>query len=125
MSRPNLGPKLVLVRKVGFTRSIYFIRWTEGGRSRERSTGQSDPRAAQAAFEDWQAERRRTRRAGPGDPDQVLIRHILEDYAREHGTKVASPDAIAFGVEPMLAFFEGDTISELTPRRVEEYWAWR
>jgi hypothetical protein len=30
MPRPNLGPKLVVIRKEGWTRSMFYIRWTEG-----------------------------------------------------------------------------------------------
>ena len=38
MSRRNLGPKLKFLVK----RGLYYIVWTEDGRSRERSTGTAD-----------------------------------------------------------------------------------
>jgi integrase len=125
MPRPNLGPKLAPVTKPGFTRPIYYIRWTENGRSREKSTGESDPGKAKTAFEDWIADRRRQRRAGPGHPSTVLVRHVLDDYASEHGGEVLAAATMAYSIEPLQHFFAADTVAMLTPNRVKEYWLWR
>lgn len=43
MPRRNQGPKLRWLAK----RGCYYIAWTEGGRSRERSTGASDREKAE------------------------------------------------------------------------------
>jgi integrase len=127
MSRPNLGPRLTLVRKSGYTRPVYVIRWTEpgSGRSRDKSTGEHDARAAQAAFEDWLERRRRSRRSGPGDPAQVRVADILTDYLEEHGAAVASPQTLAYSIEPLAAFFAPDTMATLTTGRIKAYWTWR
>jgi integrase len=127
MPRPNPGPKLVLVRDKRATRAMWIIRWTEAGRKFEKSTGcdASDPRGARAFFENFLNERRRATRTGPGDPDQVRVADVLEDYAREHGSEVGSPATLAGSTEPLLAFFKDDTIATLTTERVKEYWAWR
>lgn len=125
MPRPNLGPRLKLIRKTGWTRAVYYIVWTDDGRGREKSTGSSDPGPAEAAFQDWLETRRRTRRTGASDPSQVLIRDILLAYAEERGPAVASSDAIAYAIEPMLAFFGRDPISKLTTSRARDYWDWR
>jgi integrase len=126
MSRPNLGPKLALLRKRGWGRALYLIRWTdERGRSREKSTGTDDPGRAQAAFADWLAAYRRARRTGPGDPAQVRVADVLTDYYAEHGPNVASRASLAYAVEPLLAFFADDTLTTLTTKRVREYWPWR
>jgi integrase len=125
MSRPNSGPKLVPVRKKGWSRSMFYIRWTENGRSREHATGESDPVRAEEVFAEWLAERRRERRSGPSDPDQVLVREVIEDYAIEHGGEVAGKDAMSFGGTALLAFFRDDTMADLTPNRVKAYWTWR
>jgi len=127
MPRPNAGPRLVIVRDKRATRAMWTIRWTEAGRKLEKSTGcdASDPGAARAFFEAWLNERRRAARTGPGDPDQVRVADVLEDYAREHGSEAASPATLAGSVEPLLAFFRDDTIATLTTERVKEYWPWR
>jgi integrase len=106
---------------------MWIIRWTEAGRKFEKSTGcdASDPGAARAFFEAWLNERRRGARTGPGDPDQVRIADVLEDYAREHGSEVGSPATLAGSTEPLLAFFKDDTIATLITERVKEYWTWR
>lgn len=127
MPRPNPGPRLKLIRKKGWTHAIWYICGTERGKKFERSTGfdASDTGRAQQYFEDWLRQRRRAARTGPGDPDQVRIADVLEDYAREHGKEVAAPATLALAVEPLLAFFHDDTIVTMTTERIKEYWSWR
>jgi hypothetical protein len=67
MPRPNLGPKLVTLRKAGWSRTLFYISWTEGGRTKLHGTGidAAHPDAdttAQALFADWLRERERARR---------------------------------------------------------------
>jgi integrase len=130
MPRPNPGPRLVAIRKPGWKRQIFYIRWTENGQKRERATpyAAGDVRGAVAAqeyFEQWLAERRRAARTGPGDPDQVRIADVLDDYGREHGPEVASPATLVGAIEPLRAFFVDDTMANLTTGRVKDYWIWR
>jgi integrase len=127
MPRPNAGPKLVLVHDKRATPAMWIIRWTEAGRKFEKSTGcdASNIRGARTFYENWLHERRRAARTGPGDPDQVRVADILEDYAREHGGEVDSGATLANSIEPLLAFFRDDTIATLTSERVKEYWTWR
>jgi len=130
MSRPNLGPKLVTLRKAGWSRTLFYISWTEGGRTKLHGTGidASHPDAdttAQAYFGDWLRERERARRKGPSEPDRVWLADIIEDYAREHGDAVVAMDTLAISARPLLYFFRPDTIATMTPNRVREYWEWR
>jgi len=53
MPRRSKGPHLVTLKKKGFTQSVYYIRWTEKGRTRERTTGETDLGRAEEAFSDW------------------------------------------------------------------------
>jgi integrase len=89
------------------------------------STGKSDAAAAQIAFEDWIAEKRRTRHGGPRSSDQVLVREVLVHYAKERAEEVASSRTLLESIEPLLWFFEQDTVGQLTPGRVRDYWRWR
>jgi hypothetical protein len=63
MPRHNRGPYLHFLRD----RGCYYIRWRERGRTRQRSTGTSDLREAEAQLSDFLASRRTTV-AGPRDP---------------------------------------------------------
>jgi integrase len=127
MPRPNAGPKLKLRRDKRWIEPVWIIRWNEGGRTIEKSTGfnAADIGAAQEYFRAWLNERRRARRTGPGDPAEVMVCDILEDYAQEHGGEVASPTTLAASIEPLMAFFLADTMASLTPERVKAYWEWR
>lgn len=130
MPRPNLGPKLVTIRKKGWSRAMLYIRWTEGGKTRHHGTGYAadDPDQAAAArdyFRDWLRERDRARRKGPGDPDHVWVRDVITDYVAEHGKNVVAGDTLAIGARPLLHFFRQDTIATMTPTRVNAYWGWR
>ena len=127
MPRPNLGPKLVVIRKEGWTRSMFYIRWTEGGRTKLHGTGvdATDSDAAQAYFQEWLQARARARRNGPGEPDQVRVADIIEDYVTEHGGEVASAETLAISARPLLHFFRPDTLATMTPTRVRAYWDWR
>src|SRR6185437_1604693 len=127
MPRPNLGPKLTAIRKKGWTRTVFYIRWTEDGRTRWHGRGIDAADSARAAdyFQEWLRLRAKARRKGPGDPDQVWVRDVIEDYAKEHGRTVAAPETVSFSAAPLLHFFARDTIATLTTNRVREYWTWR
>jgi integrase len=124
MSRPGQGPRLKL--RTDATGSVFYICWTENGRPLRKSTGEKDPGRAEAVFADWLAERRRARISDrPGDPAEIRVVDVLADYAAEHGNEVASPQTIAYMVEPLQAFFAHDTMATLTTGRVKAYWTWR
>jgi integrase len=125
MSRRPSGPRLKPRHEPGYTEPVYTIFWTENGRTRKKSTGETDLGRAQAAFAEWLGERRRASGAGSSDPAQVRVADVLADYAAEHGPEVASPATLAYAVEPMAHFFADDTMATLSTGRVKAYWAWR
>jgi integrase len=116
----------VLREEADYASRVYAIVWSENGRTKRKSTGETDPRRAEAFFAAWLAERRRaTPTRGPSDPADVKVVDVLADYAAEHGKDTASPDTVAYSVEPLMAFFANDTIADLTSKRVKQYWTWR
>jgi integrase len=130
MPRPNLGPKLIPLRKKGWSRTLLYIQWTEGGRTKLHGTGfdtanSDEVAAAQAYFRDWLQARARTRSNGPADRNHVWAAHVIEDYVTEHGRDVASAESLAICARPLLYFFMSDTIATITPNRVHAYWDWR
>jgi len=115
MPRRNQGPRLRWLAK----RKCFYITWTEHGHSRECSTGSADREQAEGYFAEWL--RGRGRRAGPRDPAAILVTDILSDYAHERGPKVTSPERIAYAVDALTNFFEGNSVAEVTPQTCTRY----
>jgi integrase len=124
MPRRPSPPRLDTHRK----RPGYYIYWTEGGRSRERSTGTDDLREAETVFADWLAQRQRA--GGPCDPSEVLVTDCLAEYAenaieRAQAGKVMAADRIAYAIGPLSTFFEGRMCNAVTEDTCRDYGRWR
>ena len=110
MARRNQGAKLRWLAK----RGVYYITWTERGRSRERSTGTADREQAETIFAEWL--HARGRGAGPSDPAEILVTDVLAEYARERGPRVAAPRVIGCAVDALTGFWQGRTVADVTPQ---------
>lgn len=119
MPRRNSGARLRFLEK----RGCFYIVWTEGGRSRERSTGTADRRLAEAALADFL--HLRTRDAGPRDPSEILVTDVLADYAEERGPDTASPWRIAAAVKAMVPYWQGKTVANVTRDSSRSYVTFR
>ncbi len=119
MGRRNQGPRLRYLTK----RSCYYICWSEGGRSRERSTGTDDRGEAEIVLAGWLAERQR--KAGPRDPSEVLITDVLSDYAEEVGPTMTSPERIGYALVPLAEFWKGKALGDIRPESCRTYTKWR
>lgn len=115
MPRRNSGARLRFLDK----RGCYYIVWTEGGRSRERSTGTADREQAEQALAEFIQTRQR--HSGPRDPSQILITDILADYATEHGPETAAPWRIASAIKPLVAFWQGRTVADVSRETCRRY----
>jgi integrase len=115
MPRRNSGPRLRFLEK----RGCYYVVWTEGGRSRERSTGTADRRQAEVALAEFI--NLRNRDAGPRDPSQILVTDALADYAQEHGQETEAPWRIAAAIKALAPFWEGRTVAEVTRETCRAY----
>jgi integrase len=107
MARRNLGPKLQFLSKRGF----YYIVWTEGGRSRQRSTGTADSAKAQIEFAQFL--QRYTRRAGARDPAEILVTDVLTTYLEHLETAGKDCERAAYASVPLAKFFAGKCISDV------------
>ncbi len=119
MPRRNQGPKLRWLEK----RGCYYITWTDGGRSRQRSTGTADRREAEEVFAEWLHIRQRD--AGPRDPSQVLINDLLADYAEESAERMTTPQRVGYALVPLSEFWTGKTAAQVSPLTCDEYRRWR
>jgi integrase len=114
MSRRNSGPQLRFFEKRGY----YYIFWTEGGRSRERSTGTRDRREAERAFGEFLLNR--IDRTGPRNPDQILLTDLFAEYATTREA-TRSFTRIAFAVAALVPFWTGRTVADVTETRCRQY----
>jgi integrase len=119
MSRRNSGPRLRFLKK----RGCFYICWTEGGRSRERSTCTSDRQQAEIVFAEFL--RVRIRASGPRDPAEILVTDVLADYAQEHAPHTSAPWRVAYAVTGLARFWEGRTVAEVTKEACRRYGASR
>jgi len=108
MPRRNSGARLRFLEK----RGCFYIVWTDGGRSRERSTGTADRQQAELIYADFIHTNQRP--AGPRDPAQIFITDVLDDYAREHGPDTAKPQVLASCVTRLVAFWQGKFVADIT-----------
>jgi integrase len=119
MPRRNSGARLRFLEK----RNCFYIVWTEGGRSRERSTGTADMQLAQNALAEFI--HARTRTAGPRDPSKILVTDVLADYAQEHGPETAAPWRIAAAGKCLVPFWQDKTVADVTRDMCRKYVAFR
>ena len=122
MPRKSQGPRLVPVRKKGWNRDVYYIRWTEGGNTRERSTRTSDRRRAEEEFFRWLAERTgQPDRTGPSHPYERLIADVLADYGLEHAAQTADPKRIGQIINNLLDFWGNRAADSIRPETCRAY----
>jgi integrase len=116
---PHAASKLRTRLRFLEKRGCCYIVWTEGGRSRERSTGTADRRQAEIALAEFI--HLRNRDAGPRDPSEVLVTDALADYALEHGEETGAPWRIAAAIKVLAPFWEGRTVAEVTRETCRAY----
>lgn len=112
MARPNHGPRL----EIGGGGN-YEIRWTEGGRSKRRSTGTANLREAQREFALFLSEAERAAR-----PDGLTVNEILDAYEERHvAPKVASKRTSKQCIQNLRPYFGELIAADIKPQHVEQY----
>lgn len=118
MPRPNRGPYLKFIAE----RDRYYIQWSECGCVKKRSTGTSDRKEAQIILADFIRERQiRQQPDGPADPSQYLISDALALYAELHAPTRKAPERIVYAIEPLLDFWEGNTVADISKQTCRSY----
>src|SRR6185437_8992430 len=115
MPRRNSGPHLQWRED----RALYYIMWTERGRSRKCSTGTADLEHAQIVFAEWLTAR--GLRTGPSDPAKALVTDLLTNYARARAPKVAAPEAMLNAINRLIPFWTGKMAADVTPETCNIY----
>src|SRR5688500_7297169 len=100
MPRRNNGPRLRWDNPRRPAKSpVWWIVWSERGRSCERSTGTPDRADAQVALAEFL--RQQPGQLGPRDPSEILITDVLSDYALERGANVRASVRLGCAVEAL------------------------
>ena len=100
----------------------WYIHWTDGSRSKRRSTGTRDRGQAEltlAAFRLRQAQQQQV------EPAEISIAAVLEEYYRRHASKKASAETAGIAIRHLLAFFGTAPVSAITLDALEDYEAKR
>lgn len=119
MARQSRGPYLALAEQGG----NYEIRWSEGGRSRRRSTGTADRGKAEKILAHFIVLKDRGE-LEPTEPPKprVLVLGLLDAYRDEHvEPKVASKETAEFILARLRSFFGSMAVDDITPRHIDQY----
>lgn len=118
MARRNHGPKL----KYFPNRKVYYILWTEDGRSRERTTGTADSAAAQIAFAQFLQQITQNNKSR--DPSEVLVTDVLTAYLERLEFLKKDCERAAYATIPLSKYFAGKNLADV-PALCEGYQKWR
>lgn len=115
MPRRNSGPRLRFLKK----RRVWYVAWTEEGRSRERSTGTANRGDAEIVLADFL--RTRQRAESPRDPAEILVTDMLSDYMQDRRSDVAAPDRIRHAIKALVPFWKGRTLAQVARQSCRAY----
>jgi integrase len=118
MARRGKGPRLVYLDERG-----YYVRWTEDGRTRQKSCGTRDQREAEEAFADFLSQR--GERKGPRDPARFAIVDSLRAYGVERAPHTAAPARVGYAISALVEFWGDNFASDVTESSCRAYWARR
>ena len=97
----------------------WYIYWTEGGRSRERSCGTADREEAELVFAEWKLTRQCPERAV--DPRQFYITDAISHYLTNRMDRVVDPERLGNAAKPIIKFFTGFTVGDVSDALLNEY----
>lgn len=123
MPRKASPARLVLLRKRHWTEARWFIRWYEGGRKRELTTGASEEHRSQAeaVFGDWLAGRAR-RRDGPSNPAEITVDEVLAIYGAQHAPGVADRARIGYAIDALLSHWGEARVATIKSETCRRYY---
>lgn len=101
-------------------KGIFYIHWTEGRRSRRRSTGTGNRQAAESALAAFIVGR-----SEQAQPEDLLIDFLLDDYWNEHAQHVVAPERIEYALKNLRAYFGSLSVSSIDRDITNEYAAQR
>lgn len=120
MSRKAKGPRLVPLKRKGYTNTVYVIRYWDGNHTRDYSTGESEYGEAERKFKKWLATKD-SPPGGPGGSTEARIADVLQAYGEERGPQTADPKRIFQIVSNLVEFWGDRPCSAITEETCGEY----
>jgi integrase len=123
MPRPNTGPRLVGPKcSKGSNQPVYWIRWFEGGRKRERSTGTGERTAAERELQKHiERQHAAQRKTGPSRPDELTIAEALNYYLTERAPELADSKRVSYAVDALLTWWGDRVIADVKGGTCKRY----
>ena len=118
MPRRSSPPRLERDRKRP-SEGNWYIYWTEGGRSREHSTGTGDRDQAELYFAEWKLRRFRPDRAV--EPYEFYVADAISHYLAKRLDDVSDPERLANAAKPIIRFFDGYAVGDINDALIKEY----
>lgn len=118
MPRRSSPPRLERDRKRP-SEGNWYIYWTEGGRSREHSTGTGDRDQAELYFAEWKLRRFRPERAV--EPHEFYVADAISHYLAKRLDDVTDPERLANAAKPIIRFFDGYSVGDINDALIKEY----
>jgi len=118
MPRRNSGPRLKFHSDRG-EGGTYYIHWSEGGRSRERTTRTG--KLPEANLELARFIKASQANDGPRDPSEIMVTDILETYARERGPEIIAATRVGYAGKRLSIWWAGKTVVQVTKATCNEY----
>ena len=127
MPRQASGPKLVPLKKKGWSQEVWYIRYRKNGNKTEVTTGSTDYGEANKYFqEEWLPEYyRKDKDRRDIDPSEFSVIDALLDYAEEHAKKTASPERIGYAIKALEPFWCDKSIDDIDAESCEDYEEYR
>ena len=123
--RPNEGPKLVKRQNKGWREPIWYIRWSESGRTREHTTGTSDRGQADQIFGRWLIERGQNpeepRPIGPRYPTEAAIAEMLALYGAQHAPSLSDPQRVGYAIKRLIEWWGDRKVDAIRPETCRQY----
>jgi integrase len=111
MARKSLPPRLEAFN------NVWYVYFSEDGRSRRTSLRTDDLSVAQARFQGWLKERE-SYQAARKAPTFALAHQL---YIEQHSARTASPESLEFVGKSLKAFFGDMRLEEITAKNVRDY----
>lgn len=109
-------PRYSLARRPG--RPQWYVVWSEGGRSRRRSTGTADREEAEIFLAAFRLSLQEHTDARPGEVGLIAV---LESYRDDYAAKLPSATQARIAVDHLTKHFPLATVDDITEEAVEGY----
>jgi integrase len=124
--RPGQGPRLVSIKRKGYSEPVWFMRWHEHNHTRERSTGTTDSIEAQTIFGRWLVEHGKAfDRPTTRWPSEMAIVEALTLYGERHAVQLPSAARVGYAMTALINWWGDKCVEVVNPESCNAYTRYR